>query len=442
MKYMIIKTRVMLNLKINRVCIYPILLILLFSTESYAIPAFARKYQTSCTTCHSVYPRLNSFGEAFRINGYRFPKDDEDKVKETPVTLGSEAYKRVFPKAVWPSTLPGNPSFSIRGLSSFETRSQTNLMTGEKSMISEFGRPALQLLGSAALSEKISIFAGAQLFDNGAAGSIDNFFLKFNDMFSKYIPEKLLSVRIGQFIPELVPFATYHRSLTNSPYAFNTYDPDMGSTLEAKHVHAGGAFGIEKFQLGMEVSGIVESRLRYVAGIVNGTGISEDINSNRDFYGKLAYKIGGLAFDGTQKDSSSVDNEVSFTLGCFAYKGVGTDTVMGANTDYDFNRFGGNISINYKKLNLLGGYIMGANKDEHNTKYNLFFVETSYMVYPWLVGLLRYEQANPYGEKSVSQFVPHISALLIANVRLSAETRLNTNDIGFDNLYLGIDFAF
>ena len=29
---------------------------------SEAIPAFARKYGTSCLTCHSVYPRLTPFG--------------------------------------------------------------------------------------------------------------------------------------------------------------------------------------------------------------------------------------------------------------------------------------------------------------------------------------------------------------------------------------------
>ena len=33
--------------------------------KTSAIPAFSRKYQTSCTTCHNNYPELNDFGEAF-----------------------------------------------------------------------------------------------------------------------------------------------------------------------------------------------------------------------------------------------------------------------------------------------------------------------------------------------------------------------------------------
>lgn len=36
--------------------------------ETEAIPPFARKYQTSCQTCRVIVPKLNSFGEAFRLN--------------------------------------------------------------------------------------------------------------------------------------------------------------------------------------------------------------------------------------------------------------------------------------------------------------------------------------------------------------------------------------
>ncbi len=58
-----------------------------------AIPAFARKYQTSCQTCHVAFPKLNPFGEAFRLRGYRMPAETEDLIKESPVALGAQAYK-------------------------------------------------------------------------------------------------------------------------------------------------------------------------------------------------------------------------------------------------------------------------------------------------------------------------------------------------------------
>lgn len=32
---------------------------LLSAAPAHAIPAFARKYETSCLTCHTIYPKLN-----------------------------------------------------------------------------------------------------------------------------------------------------------------------------------------------------------------------------------------------------------------------------------------------------------------------------------------------------------------------------------------------
>src|SRR3989440_11156312 len=75
--------------------------------KTSAIPAFSRKYQTSCTTCHNNYAELNDFGEAFKKNGFKFPKDDEVFVKEPPVLLGSKAQKEAFPGAVYPDDIPG-----------------------------------------------------------------------------------------------------------------------------------------------------------------------------------------------------------------------------------------------------------------------------------------------------------------------------------------------
>src|SRR5512140_2241403 len=74
------------------------------STAS-AVPAFARKYQTSCQTCHIVFPKLNAFGEAFRLRGYRMPGETEEMVKQPPVSLGAPAYKKLWPQAVWPGEI-------------------------------------------------------------------------------------------------------------------------------------------------------------------------------------------------------------------------------------------------------------------------------------------------------------------------------------------------
>jgi hypothetical protein len=37
--------------------------------------------------------------EAFRLNGYRMPKETEDQIKLKPVSLDADAYQRMWPRA-------------------------------------------------------------------------------------------------------------------------------------------------------------------------------------------------------------------------------------------------------------------------------------------------------------------------------------------------------
>ena len=71
-------------------------LVLRFADRAQAIPVFARKYHTSCITCHTVYPKLNDVGEAYRRNGYQFPSDEDVLVKEEPVKLGIDACQLIL----------------------------------------------------------------------------------------------------------------------------------------------------------------------------------------------------------------------------------------------------------------------------------------------------------------------------------------------------------
>ena len=76
------------------------MLFAIFSLETQAIPPFARKYKTACTTCHwGTFPKLNAFGRAFYANGLRMPGGgDEVFVKEEPVKDGGLRMVKVIPK--------------------------------------------------------------------------------------------------------------------------------------------------------------------------------------------------------------------------------------------------------------------------------------------------------------------------------------------------------
>lgn len=42
--------------------------------QAHALPAFARRYNVPCATCHATVPRLNAFGQAFQANFFNWPK--------------------------------------------------------------------------------------------------------------------------------------------------------------------------------------------------------------------------------------------------------------------------------------------------------------------------------------------------------------------------------
>src|SRR6266496_4278889 len=87
----------------------PLLLFVLLkpAPRAVAIPAFARKYQTSCSTCHNNFPELNDFGEAFKKNGFKFPKDDETFVQDPHIMLRSDAHPQNCPKIIYAAETPG-----------------------------------------------------------------------------------------------------------------------------------------------------------------------------------------------------------------------------------------------------------------------------------------------------------------------------------------------
>src|SRR5271167_1412619 len=45
-------------------------LLCLLSTESRAVPSFARQTGMACAACHTVFPELTPFGREFKLNGY------------------------------------------------------------------------------------------------------------------------------------------------------------------------------------------------------------------------------------------------------------------------------------------------------------------------------------------------------------------------------------
>ncbi len=91
----------------NRIFLFSfctLLLLVVVAAEALAIPAFARKYDMSCNTCHRPAPRLKPYGDEFAGNGfvladkeapraYRETGDEELMLlREIPLALRLEGY--------------------------------------------------------------------------------------------------------------------------------------------------------------------------------------------------------------------------------------------------------------------------------------------------------------------------------------------------------------
>jgi hypothetical protein len=61
--------------------------IMTWPQEARAIPAFARSHQVPCTLCHDGFPKLNHFGVAFMMRGYRMPGEEGKFLWDQPIPL-------------------------------------------------------------------------------------------------------------------------------------------------------------------------------------------------------------------------------------------------------------------------------------------------------------------------------------------------------------------
>ncbi|MBI3178626.1 MAG: hypothetical protein HYZ27_03135, partial [Deltaproteobacteria bacterium] len=314
--------------------------------SAHAVPSFARKYRTSCQTCHTQYPRLTPFGESFRLSGYQFPDRDREAQKGEPVELGAEKYKDVFPDAVWPSTILESVPLSVRAQGALAVSLQHEAET-----VLDFRFPgSLAVNAAGTLSDDIALWTGLHVSASGAV-SPDKVAFVFANLFDTLgAPRHLLNLKVGQFESEAQPFSS-HRLTTLSPSRFAGFslvrwaDATVAGTavVAAEHAHleaakadashdeaaattdgatgiVGGSslYGLER---GVELFGLVTPRLLYAIGVFNGNGAgaplgaSFDPATGKDVLARLQLKLGGLALDGAGEVQAKNWRETSLALG-------------------------------------------------------------------------------------------------------------------------------
>jgi hypothetical protein len=443
--------------------------------ESQAIPPFARKYATSCPTCHVVFPKLNAFGRAFRAHGYRIPQGEEMFIKDFPaggqgMPLGASAWKKMFPDAIWPSDIAGTVpvGFFVDQRIRFKTKERG---AGSKAPRTIFeGIHELEALVGGTFGERFSFFGDPKVWE-GVTDSTE-----IGRLFIQYNRSQQFNLRFGILEPRAIgPFSKHRQWIRMEEHLFNkTPTISPGGNDLAK-------FSFRKSE-GFEFYGAKEfgrHGIEYAAGILSGkdwqssssangrtdssAGDSSwrEIDSDKDWYVSLAWKIGGMGvLGGEVEDEELIQTENwrddSIKIGVFYYNGR-TDVPatfgalgnaapkIGSN---HFVRTGFTLDLFYGDANIMAGAQFMRNRardfeapfDHKDFDAMLYEVELDYVVYPWLLPAIRYVLFDPSNydglisgdDNGFQQITANISLLGAANVKLMLEgtTKFDNDTVG------------
>jgi len=393
----------------------------LVATPARGIPAFARKYGTSCLTCHTIYPKLNPFGEAFRRNGYRFPGVDSDAVKQEQIPLGPDVAKKQFPDAVWPGVVPASIPIAVgfNGQAVFHPKASaggTQADNGAKANLTELIAEGHVWAGGS-FDDQITFFGQLTTDDTGT--SIEDATVHFNDvLFGKHA----FNVVVGKTVPTLSSFGLH------SSYIADTLIPALSTT--ALFGATSESWNVTNGYNGVEVNGTIGGRFVYSAGANVGSNIDVQ-NPNNDYF-HVGFKLGGMPLDAEASsappDPTKPWGENALTFDAFYYHSESHFTAIdGSNLNDGVRTYGGAVRAQWGSWELNSGIY----KEQHATvspdgsgadalaQYN----ELSWVAYPWLVPAVRYEhlRVQPDAGPAVTddRIIVGAAALVRANLKFT-----------------------
>ncbi len=257
---------------------------LFLNDDLYAIPAFARKYNMSCTTCHAPFPSLKDYGDEFAGNGFVLKDKDAPRYF---VDTGDRNLSliRDFPIAV-----------RLEGHLQYNSETEQDI---------DFTSPYLvKLLSGGSLTTNLAYYFYFYMNERGEVAGVEDAFLMFNDLFNSE-----LDLYVGQF---QVSDPLFKRELRLPLEDYHIYTVRPGSS-QINLAYDRGIMLTYGFESGTDV--IVE--------IVNGNGLSEagsfrvyDDDKYKCFVGRISQdvgeylRLGGFGYYGKEGEPNT--NEVWF----------------------------------------------------------------------------------------------------------------------------------
>lgn len=286
------------------------------AADAQAIPAFARKYNVGCNTCHTIYPQLNRFGRDFRDNGFRTAEEVQALLEKMPATPPSA---QPATEDFW-SFIPEEIPFSIQAKLHDAIKPKADVKN-------DFQLEELQLQSGGTFTPRVSYYLHHHLAEEGEPGDLYAGWVRFNNL----LGSNWLNVTAGQielplsFSPEIERLSSFQ---------YLAFDRRLGANT----------FNLSTPQLGIQVFGQSARGTKLWAGVVNGTGLAEneetdsfDSNNFKDVYARVGQELG------------------EHVLGGFVYYGrASASTERLGSFDDRFVRAGGDALVNFDRLIVYG----------------------------------------------------------------------------------------
>lgn len=256
-----------------------ILLVLVLAGDALAIPAFARKYDMSCNTCHQPIPRLKPYGDEFAGNGFQLPDKDAPRffretgddelqlMRELPLALRLEGYAR------WQPQTSGRSDMQWPYL--------------------------LKLLSGGLITKDVAYYFYFFFGERGEVAGLEDAFVMFNNVFHTE-----LDIYAGQF---QVSDPLFKRELRLTLEDYQVY-----------RVRPGKSAANLTYDRGLMLTYSLPTGTNIIVEVLNGSGIGAadaSRNFDNDKYKNTAFRI-------------SQDLGELFRLGGFAYFGREADNGM------------------------------------------------------------------------------------------------------------------
>lgn len=370
-----------------------LLFIFLITINSFAIPAFGRKYSMSCQTCHSPFPKLKPYGDEFAKNGFVLADKDAPRYF---LATGDEELSLIRDVPI---------ALRLEGYATFKHRSNMDNF--------EIGSPRLlKILSGGSIYKDVSYYFYFYLSEKGEIAGLEDAYIMFNNLFDTNI-----DLYLGQF---QISDPLFKRELRLTLEDYQIYKKKIGlSNINLA------------YDRGLMLNYGLPTQTDLTFEILNGSGIgpvqNDDFNNDRfvNLVGRLSQEVN--------------DNIRVGTFGFFGKESLphNVNQVNMLGVDFTIN-FGTVMEINFQYLNRKDSE---PDTNYSNIKTNGTFIELIYTPKgdesKWYVAVLGNYIDSDYSNADYKSLALHYGYLLRRNLRLVGEfsydfiNKSNNLSVGF-----------